>query len=201
MAREEEITICFTDAETTGFAPHEHYMIQIAMVKVVHPRERPLDLEVLAEKEWKILLPEGFDMPPEAAAINGYDEAVWQKEGCPRREVLFAYFDQLAGASFGGQNACFDWRFVQEEARRENISMPRLQHYSLFTVEMLARPLALLGYIENVKLQTMARFFNVGMQKHDALTDIRQTVEVYKRLLWLHFQGLSEELIQEAQQL
>jgi len=200
MSRE-EIEICFTDTETTGFVPQDHYIIQIAMIKVVHPREKPMDLRIVAEEEWKIQLPEGVEVPPEAAALNGYDEQVWEEEALDRRDVLFAYFDHLGGASFGGQNACFDYRFLHEEARREGISFPRLQHYSLFTVEMLARPLELLGFIENVKLQTMARFFNVGMQEHDALTDIRQTVEVYKRLLWLHYQGLSTELIREAQQL
>lgn len=195
------ITVCFSDTETTGLDERSNYIVQLAMIKVEHGREDPLDLQVLDEREWKVRLPEGYEMAPDVAAFNGYDEGVWEKEALSRREVLFEFLKHLEGSSFGGQNACFDWRFIREEARREEISMPRMANYSLFTIEMLARPLQLLGFIENVKQQTLTRFFNIGMQEHDALTDIRQAVQVYQRLLWLHFQGLSKELIQESQQL
>lgn len=198
---DDEITVCFTDTETTGLNEFEHYITQVAVIKVSHPRTDPLALRVLEEREWKVELPEGYEVSPEIAALNGYNEGVWAAEALPRRKVLFEYFDLLQGSTFGGQNAWFDWGFVRMEARREGISPPRMQNYSLYSIEMLALPLQLLGFIENKKQRTLVQFFNIGMQEHDALSDIRQAVEVYKRLLWMSFQGLTPEIVREAQQL
>jgi DNA polymerase III epsilon subunit-like protein len=191
-------TICFTDGETTGFDPHTEHIIQLAMIKVQHVPDNPLELKVLVELERKWVLPEGAVVSREVAAINGYDPETWEKEAVDRREALAEYFGHLEWSAFGGQNPTFDYNFIDIEARRQGVQWPKRRHYRLWAVEMLAVPLCELGYLRDVKQETMAAFFKLGDQTHDALDDVRQSVEIYRRLFWLHCRGLTDEHVQDA---
>lgn len=192
------ITICFTDTETTGLDQREDSIIQIAMIKVEHNPKNPLELRELASFESKLVLPEGAVVPAEVAAINGYTEELWAKEALPRKEVMKEYLNHLRWSAFGGQNPAFDHRFIDQELYNLGLSWPKMSHYRLWAVEMLAVPLDILGFIDNIKQETLMKFFQLGDQKHDALDDIRNSVKIYRRLLWIHYRGLSESAIAEA---
>lgn len=194
----EELTICFTDTETTGFFHRNCHIIQIGVLKIAHPKDDPLDLRVISEFERKLDLPEGVEVSDEVAKLNGYDAAVWKVEGKPRRETMLEYIKLLSRSSFGGQNPQFDYRFIDEELYRQGLDWPKMKNYSLFSVDMLARPLQLAGLIQNVKQETISEFFDLGEQTHDALGDIRQAVRIYQKLLHLSFFGLSDSSVADA---
>ena len=182
MDRPTSVTFC--DTETTGLEPRNpHYIIQLAYIKVEHTSAT--ELREIKTKEMKLQLPPGVVVPPDVARMNGYDPEVWAKEAIPREEAIDTFLKDLTGSSFGGQNPCFDYRHIDEELFRQRRTWPRMANYSLFSVDGMARPLMLAGHVKNVKQETLCAFFNLGTQTHDALDDIRQAVEIYKRLLVL----------------
>jgi DNA polymerase III epsilon subunit-like protein len=107
----------------------------------------------------------------------------------------------LEWSSFGGQNAQFDYRHIDEELHRQGLDWPRMKNYTLYSVEMLARPLYLVGLLSDVKQETMAAYFNLGKQTHDALDDVRQSVQIYRKLLFLCINGISDTTLQHAQEM
>ena len=122
-------------------------------------------------------------MPPEVAKLNGYDPEVWEKEAISREEAMQKFSDFVMWTNFGGQNPAFDKGFLLQEFKKCGIEWPRMQGYRLIATEMLAWPLLLAGKIPNVKQETLVRYFKLGEQTHDALDDVRQCVEIYRRLI------------------
>lgn len=179
-----ETTLVFVDTETTGLVHRFNHIIQLAYIKLIES-PTPLDLKELKTVEMKLRLPEGVTVPPDVAKLNGYDPAVWAREAIPREEAIDQFLQDLTWSSFGGQNPQFDYRFIDEELFRQKKSWPKMANYSLYSVDAMARPLQKKGLIQNVKQETLCAFFNIGAQTHDALDDIRQAVEIYKRLLVL----------------
>jgi hypothetical protein len=85
---------------------------------------------------------------------------------------------------------------LDEERRRLDLSWPVMANYRMVAVEMYAHPLTLLGYLKNAKQETAAKFLGLGAQTHDALDDVRQSIEIYRRLLWLSANGISPNNIE-----
>lgn len=195
------ITICFTDTETGGLVPRSTCIIQIGVVKVEHSLKDPLDMRVLYEWERKLKIPEEHPVSERAAAVNGYRKEIWDEEARDRRLSMMEYCKMLEWSSFGGQNAQFDYRHIEEELFRQGLDWPRMKNYTLYSVEMLARPMYLMGYLPGVKQEEMASYFNLGKQTHDALDDVRQSVQIYRKLLFLCIHGLSEKTLQQAREM
>lgn len=196
-----EELITFTDTETSGLFPRHSCIIQIACIKVEHSKRDPLEMRVLFEWERKLEKPDEYEVPEEVARINGYDPEVWVREAQNRRLVMIEYCKILEWSSFGGQNAQYDYRHIEEELHRLDINWPKLKNYSLYSVEMLARPMYLMGILENVKQETLSEFFGLGKQTHDAFDDIRQAVQLYRKLLFVSFHGINDKTLQDARDL
>lgn len=176
--------VTFTDTETSGLDERENEIIQIAAIKVVH---RGLSVEIVDELEVKVMPTK--PVPPEVAKLNGYSADIWEKKAVSLDDALVKYFRMLTNTNFGGQNPAFDKRFLDEAARKVGLPWPKMAGYRLVAVEILAWPLFLLGKIPNVKQETLAGYFNLGKQTHDALDDVRQSVEIYRKLLPLVAEG------------
>jgi DNA polymerase III epsilon subunit-like protein len=175
--------ISFCDTETGGLDFLEHELLQIAVVKAIHPKDDPANIQLLEGgcREWKIKPTKPVD--PAAAALNGYDPEVWEREARPLDEVMLEFLPFIEWTNFGGQNPHFDKGFLTEACRKCDLPWPRMQGYRLIAVEMLAWPLLLNDKIENVKQETLMKYFGLGGQSHDALDDIRNSIEIYKRLV------------------
>jgi len=191
-------SVLLTDLETTGLSPKKCVPIQIAAIKVVHSPEDYLDMELTCVMEYKLALPNGVEVPEVAAKLNGYSEKKWAKEAVSRKEAYTEYLKELQWSSFGGQNPKFDWNFLDEDFARTGFEWPRLSYYGLVSVDTMARPLKLLGYTKSLKQQEIAKFFGLGEQTHDALDDIRQAAEIYRRCCWLEKHGFTESNLQQA---
>ena len=194
----QSVTVCFTDTETTNLAPKHSCIIQIAAIKVKHGARDPIELRVLSEWEQKLQLSHGFTISEKVAKLNGYDPDVWAEQGQDRRHTMIEYCKLLEWSSFGGQNPQFDYRHIEEELGRQGLDWPKMSNYSLYSVDMLARPLVLMGLMKNVKQATMCEFFGLEEQTHDALDDIRAAVRLYQKLLFLSIHGIRKDTIKQA---
>lgn len=174
--------ISFVDTETTGLDPEVDEVIQIAVIKVVHP-ENSTSVHLIEGGEMEIKVLPTRPVSPEAAAINGYSEAVWREEAVSLDVAMLRFLKFIEWTNFGGQNPAFDNAFLKASAKRCNLPWPRMQGYRLVAVEMIAWPLFLAGKIPNVKQETLVKYLGLGEQTHDALSDIRQAVQIYSRLI------------------
>jgi DNA polymerase III epsilon subunit-like protein len=174
--------ISFVDTETTGLDPYEDDVIQIAVLKMVHPAGSYL-LHPIEGGEMEIKVFPRKPVPPEVAAINGYSEEVWAKEAVTPDVAMLKFLKFIEWTNFGGQNPAFDNAFLKEAAKRCKLPWPKMQGYRLIATEMLAWPLLLNGKIPNVKQETLVRYLGIGEQTHDALDDVRQCAQIYGKLI------------------
>ncbi len=181
--------LAFTDTETSGLNPFEDEIIQIAAIKVIHPKDDPCNIAFVDGGRLEIKIKPTKQVPEEVAKINGYDPEVWDREGVTLDEAMLKYLKFIEWTNFCGQNPHFDKGFLECAALKCELPWPRMQGYRLVAVEMMAWPLFLSGKIENVKQETLARYFDLGEQTHDAMDDVEQSIEIYRRLLPLVMSG------------
>lgn len=192
-------TVLLTDLETTGLDHKKDIPIQIAAVKLVHSVNDFTDIHMSCKMEYKLAMPKGKEIiSAEVARLNGYSAEVWEKEAVSRNVAYSEYLNELEWSSFGGQNPKFDWNFLDSDFNRTKFSWPRLSYYGLVSVDTMARPLKLLGYVPNLKQAGLVKLFGIGEQTHDALNDICQAAEIYRRCCWLSEKGFKDSNVQEA---
>lgn len=191
--------IIFFDLETGGLDWIKHPIIQLAAVAV------DAELNEIESFECKLK----FDMAsadPEALLMNHYDSDVWEKDAIEQKDAisrfgkfLNKYSDieriSMRGnpyrvAQLAGHNAQgFDFEFVRHLYKVHNAFLPAsyrvldtLQRASWFFFENPELPKP-----EDLKLGTLAKHFGVEVDgsAHDALTDARMTIGIYKRMVEL----------------
>jgi DNA polymerase-3 subunit epsilon/ATP-dependent DNA helicase DinG len=183
--------ISFVDTETTGLDSEEDEIIQIAVVKAVHPAGSS-DLHFIENGTMEIKVLPTQKVPAEVAKLNGYNDEVWAKEGVPLDKAMLRFLKFIEWTNFAGQNPAFDQAFLKASAKRCKLPWPRMQGYRLIAVEMLAWPLLLAGKIPNVKQETLVKYLGLGEQTHDALDDVRQCAQIYSRLIGPVARGVAE---------
>ena len=184
--------ICF-DVETTGLDPARDVVIQFAAIVI-----EAATFESIEELELKV----SFDVErasPEALSLNSFDPAVWAREAVHHSEArrkIHALIERhktcrlisKRGKSYlvaqgMAYNASFDVDFLKALYRGDFMPMrfhvlDVLQWALLWTLTApeTERP-------EDLQLETMATHFGVEIAAHDALGDVRATVQVAKNLL------------------
>jgi DNA polymerase III epsilon subunit-like protein len=88
----------------------------------------------------------------------------------------------LLGCTPAGQNPGFDMRFLKQAYARAGRPLPK-HDYHLIDVAVLAWPLQLAGLVPGVSLRHTAKFFGLGDQTHTAVSDLKQTLAVYRSLM------------------
>lgn len=187
--------IVFFDLETGGLEPTSP-IIQIAAVAVGFPswEEYPFPFEK------KIMFNEA-DAHPKALEINHYDRTVWDREAESLGMVLTAFsmwlrnyscielvskagrpykVAQLAGYNSEG----FDSSRLQAAFRNNGIYYPA--HYRTLDVLQLAAWEALETGLAapSLKLSDVCTRYGISvLGAHDALTDVRMTIELAKRII------------------
>lgn len=165
--------IHFVDCETTGLEDTDEILECCiatwndgAFNVVFHEEFRPLG-----------------SVTPEAAAVNGYT---------PDRAACFSPLDaaacgRIAAALQGlelwaGSNPGFDKRFLQNAFRRARVAWPKIGHRNV-DIASMAVPLLVSGRIQKTGLANLIHFFGLGAQKHRALQDVIDSVNVFQKLL------------------
>lgn len=187
--------IVFFDLETGGFDPNKHAIVQIAAIAV--DAQSLVELETF---ERKLLFPKSA-ATEEALEVNSYDPDVWGREAVSADEAavdLTGFLESHAtrqcvsarGRPYKTAEGCahngagFDGPFLKAWYARRNQFMP------MWPVVLDTHQFALWVYRwrddapENYKLGTLAKHLGVQVSEdlHDALTDVRVTIEVCRKL-------------------
>ncbi len=176
--------LAFIDLELTGLDPAKHEIIEIGFILVRQaPREGkgPL-LEVLQEREWKTVPERIEDADSEALAINGYTKEAWC-DAVPLGDALTELADMTPGAIMVGQNVAMDWLFLERAFHKTDVK--NTMHYH----RLDTMPMAFAKYYDDPALQKfslreLCAYFGITNEKaHTALSDVRATMEVYKKIV------------------
>lgn len=190
------MSLVFIDIETGGLDPKRHAVTQIAAIAV---DEKLQELETF---EAKIVF---GTLEGTRAALNRqkYDPAVWVRHGERADRVAWRFREFLerhtsvervgkGGASYrlaqvAGHNAAeFDWPFLRAWYKRQDIFCP-IANEVLCTLQRARWWFAEHPEVAppgNFRLGTLCDYFGVplGAAAHDALADVRATVELYRQL-------------------
>jgi DNA polymerase-3 subunit epsilon len=161
--------LVFVDLETTGLDMQSDRIVQFAFIKV-HPDGR--------EEEWESLVNPGIPIPKEVSQIHGItDRKVKDKPGFDHFAPLISEY--LTGCDLGGYNAIrFDVPMLQAE-------MTRHQHPLKVDKMKMVDPQVIFHKKEPRDLAAAYQFYCSQTLEgaHDALTDIRATLLVFKAQL------------------
>lgn len=183
--------LAWIDVETTGLLAYVNDVIQLAGLIEI-------DGEVLEEFSLQ-LAPINVDKIQQSALdvnnktrqeILSYPDPLSQV--LQFTDLLAPYLDKTDKKDkfiFAGYNAPFDKDFVQNLFKRVNIKgFNTLFEYKTFDVYTLVFILTYCGKIpklEDMKLATMAKYFNIEHDAHEALSDIKATREVFLKCIEL----------------
>lgn len=174
--------LVFIDTETTGLNPELHEILDLAAVRVRADFSREVGIVS------RLTIPMHLEIAePKALEVNRYNPREWEAHGVHVRVALYE-FAQLMGAPeevvVVGHNPHFDWEMMRAAYRRESIAMPEAKY--LIDTASIAWPLVVRGMLDRLSLETICLRYNVANDgSHRAMTDVRRTMRVYRRLLGL----------------
>ena len=172
------------DTETTGLDPADgHRIVEVAGIELLNymPTGRSFHRYINPER----------DMPPEALAVHGLDEA-FLRDKPVFAEIAPEFAEFVAGARLVIHNAAFDIRFLNAELARTGHAMFRLE--DAVDTLMIARK-RFPG--SPASLDALCRRFGVDASarvRHGALLDCELLAEVYLELVG----GRQPDLVLEA---
>ncbi|MDP1916609.1 MAG: 3'-5' exonuclease [Myxococcales bacterium] len=168
--------ITFVDLETTGLEFRKHEILEIGVI-----RADARTLEIVAQCEVRVCPERLENASPEALAIAGYSLADWV-EASTLEVALCRVAPLFEGALVAGHNVGFDWAFLEEAFRREELPLPEVDYHRLDTAS-LAWPLVASGELTSLSLNSVAAHFGLERPSpHRALADARCSLEVARRL-------------------
>lgn len=180
--------IFYFDVETTGLNSSTHDIIQLAYI---------IEIDNEVKEEGNLFVqPFNYEtINAEALKINSLTIAQLKTFQSPKEAykkiytILTKYvdkYDKKDKFSPAGYNVNFDIRFLKEFFIKNNDKY----YGSLFDYHILD-PITVLYFLEyknlinleNYKLETVCKYFNIPLNAHDALSDIKAIKEVIKKLL------------------
>lgn len=189
------MSLVFVDIETTGLNPRRDAVTQLAAIAVDYEMSVAEEFEVKVWFNWKAV-------PKDTLQISRFDAATWQRDAVRPKAAarMFGAFlrrhasvtvqgrrGRYAVARLAAHNAAFDGEFLSRWYRRLGVFLPAHPR----TLCTLQRALWLfeehveLGAPPDFKLLTLCEHFGVELAEcdaHDALADVRATVELYAAL-------------------
>ena len=165
-----EITFACVDLETTGGAPPDSRITEIAAVKYRGGERLGI---------FQTLVDPGVPIPRFITYLTGIDDLVLH--GAPPLEaVLPSLVEFLDGTVFVAHNASFDFRFLNHDLARLGYAV--IPGPPVCTARLARRVLA--EDVPNVQLATVAQFLRSGVSPtHRALPDAEACAEVLHGLL------------------
>ncbi len=187
--------VVFIDLETGGLAPH-HAEIQVAAIAVEDWRE----VEVF---ERKIVFDPKEQADPEVLAMNSYDAETWAREAVSESSVVadlghflraYSVVSMVSQrgkpykvARLAGHNALgFDCPRLAAMFKRHGAFLPAAIYQPLDTLQLALWECACHGtQASNYQLGTLCQMLGIplGAEGHDALSDVRATIALARKLL------------------
>ena len=166
--------INFIDVETTGLDPLRHEIISVGIVSTQN-------LEVVSEREIKMLPTDISRADPAALKMNQYSASLWQD--AVSQEEGAVSVGELLGECIAGHNVFFDLLFLHETFKRHNINYKMPKHViDTYALAWLIGHKT--GQPRSFSLTKLCEYFAItNSNPHTALSDARASFEVYKNLL------------------
>lgn len=166
-----DANILFLDTETGGLSPSTTDIIEIGCVLT-----DPTGRKVIEEWETRVIPTRPVE--PKAASINGYNAEKWAAEGVPLATAMVRVLGLARDAVMCCHNIAFDKSFV--EAALSLCRQRWTGRYHSLCTQSLAQPFLRKGLVQDVKLETLARYFGIEHSNaHRALPDARTCRAVY----------------------
>lgn len=175
------------DVETSGLAPEQHALLEMAVVLIDYNLEQGFSV---GESFSEHILPYiGAEMDPKSLAFNKIDPfhplrfAIDEKDALkklftPIKQALKHYHCQRA--VLVGHNAWFDLQFVQRAAIRQDVKSP-FHPFTSFDTATLAG--VTFGQTVLAKAMSAARIEFDAKEAHSALYDAKKTAELFCKIL------------------
>jgi DNA polymerase III epsilon subunit-like protein len=167
------VRLAVIDVETSGLSPHEHHLLQVAVI-VMNGRG-----EELLRWSSDIRPPGGVFGQVGPHHIHGLTRRrLWRAPG--PASVLRRLRPLLVDAVVAGHNVGFDLAFLEAASRRTGVALPDMA--SLCTLELSRRldP----ERRRRHRLGDLCEFYGIGLERpHDALADAEATAALLKVLL------------------
>jgi len=176
-----DFAFAFLDCEFGGLDPELHDITEIGVI-VTDDR-----LAELGEAEWKVI-PRPERVTPEAAAIFGYDEALWLAEGVPLRQALTEFQAMLpVGRTVvpAGQNVRMDVQFLEKGYKACQLPYPFDYHVIDLATLYFSWSLVAGERVSALSLRQAATHAGLvkGAVAHRALADARLTLETFRHYI------------------
>ena len=159
------------DTETTGLNPKEDYIIQLSGIKF-----NPETFEVLGERNWYIEPIHKYEITPGAFEAHGITKEFLKEHGRSIKEVGPEFIKFMEGCDVLTYNGnSFDMKFIDKDLRLIGLefNFEGRQFYDSFAMECKFNPRNLSTVYKN--------YTGLEMEgAHDALNDVRATIEVFK---------------------
>lgn len=168
--------LCFIDVETTGRFADKHDIVQLACIPVVNgKRQQPFN-EFCQPKNWDTI-------EEEAIRVHGISRQR-MKTFQTQEQMLDNFIKYLKQFNvkfvIAGFNVNFDKQFLSKLFNSQGKATDFFTFFDISIHDTLARARSLKGKIktENNKLETLAKYWGIEIQAHDAISDISATIEV-----------------------
>jgi len=176
--------LAFIDLETTGLNPTKQEIIELGCVVVeqVPEKGRGATLKVISELDLKIKPEHLENAEPEALRINGYNDADWLF-AVSLEQAMKALVEKTDGAIMISHNITFDWSFLQYAFAKTKLQ----NKMSPVRLDLMSMAFAKLYHKEEVQrfnLKALGDYFGIKNENaHTAMSDIKASIEIYKKLL------------------
>jgi DNA polymerase III epsilon subunit-like protein len=187
--------ILYFDTETTGTNPSKHEITQFAAIVEI-------DGVVKEEVNWRCQPTRWDAIDPEAIATTGVSIEELKKLQTPDKMFDDIYdlfgkyiskFDKADKFYPAGHNLQFDLEFLQAFWRQhgDKYGTGSYQNWRSLDSRIFANFLCAAGRLDvpDVKLSTLAKHYEIEINAHDALSDIRATRLVIRRMIGELYQG------------
>lgn len=183
--------ILYIDTETTGIIAKHHEITQIAalveingeIVDEINILSRPLHFDRINEEALRVT----------GKSLDELEKYPHPSESFPKfKAFLEKHIDKYDKSDKffpAGHNVLFDLDFLQNYfiTHGDQYGTGSYQNWQALDTRILANFLSYTGKIktENVKLETLCKFFNIPLEAHDAMNDIKATRILMKKMLEL----------------
>ena len=168
-----EYIVCL-DTETTGLDSKNDFIIQLSLIKF-----KKDTFEQVLERNWYILPQHKFSISKGAFEAHGISEEFIHQNGVSIKSIAPDFLELIKDADFltyNGNN--FDFKFIVKDFQLAgyDIDMDNKMFYDSFAMEVRKSPRNLGAIYKKYTGEDLEG-------AHDALNDVRATVEVFKHQL------------------
>ena len=176
--------LAFIDLETTGLNPEKHEIIEIGCL-IARQKDRGVQgplVEKIEEFEIKVKPTHIETADREALRICGYNEADWVF-AVDLKQALLQLAEMTKSSIMVGHNVSFDWVFLEKAFEETGVS-PEFHYHKIDTIALSFAKLYDNPDAQKFSLRALCELLNIKNEKaHTALSDVRATFELYKKLL------------------